>query len=234
LVEATNLGEAVLQRRFDPGREVLKWVAVVTMTVDHIGAVLYPDLEILRIIGRLAFPIYCYLLLLGVESTRSVKNYLVRLLVFAFISQVPYYVAHGYEPFESLDIYFTLFFGALSLLNPLLLLLSLVASFFLNFDYGPYGMGLIIATQLLKDNQKYGVLMIVVLNVLFYFASARQVYSLFALPLILAHRNGLLKIERKASGGASYPAWRKYFFYSYYPVHLTALVLVKMYLTGSW
>ena len=228
------MGEAVLQRRFDPGREVLKWVAVVTMTVDHIGAVLYPDVEILRIIGRIAFPIYCYLLLLGVGSTRNVKNYLVRLLVFAFISQVPYYVAHGYAPLESLDIYFTLFFGALSLLNPLLLVVSLVASFFLTFDYGPYGIGLILAMQLLKDNQKWGVIMIVVLNVLFYFASARQVYSLLALPLILAHKNGLLKFEWKTSESSSYPAWRKYFFYSYYPLHLTVLVLVRFYLTGSW
>jgi hypothetical protein len=228
------LGEAVLQRRFDPGREVLKWVAVVTMTIDHIGAILYPDVDILRIIGRIAFPIYCYLLLLGVGSTRNVKNYLVRLLVFAFISQVPYYVAHGYAPLESLDIYFTLFFGALSLLNPLLLVVSLVASFFLSFDYGPYGIGLIVAMQLLKDNQKWGVIMIVVLNVLFYFASARQVYSLLALPLILAHKNGWLKIKWKTSESSSYPAWRKYFFYSYYPLHLAVLVLIRFYLTGSW
>ncbi len=230
--EATDLGEAILQRRFDPGREALKWVAVVTMTIDHIGSVLYPEVEVLRVIGRISFPIFCYLIVLGVWSTRNVKKYLLRLLVFAFISQVPYFMAHDYGPFESFDIFFTLFFGALGILNPFLLLLSFAVSFFFSFDYGPYGIALISAMQLLRGNQKWGIIMIVVFNVLVYFMWANQVYSLLALPLILAHQNGLLGKERTTSSSSPYPAWRKYLFYCYYPAHLAVLVLIRMYLRG--
>ncbi len=225
------MGEAILHRRFDPGREALKLVAVATMTIDHIGAVLYPEVGVLRIIGRISFPLFCYLIVLGVSSTRNVKNYLLRLLVFAFVSQIPYFMAHDYGPFDSLNIYFTLFFGALGILNPFLLVLSLMISLFLNFDYGPYGIALISAMQLLKGNQKWGIVMIIVFNVLFYFMWANQVFSLLALPLVIAHGNGLLGKGRLTSG-SPYPVWRKYIFYCYYPAHLTVLVLIRMYSRG--
>lgn len=223
--------ETILQTRYDPGREALKWVALATMTVDHIGSVLYPELEFLRIIGRLAFPIYSYLVVLGMETTRSPKKYIRRLLVFAIISQAPYFMAHRYEPLESLNVFFTLAFGALSLSNPLMLIPALIVSFFLNFDYGPYGIALITTMQLLRRDLKSGIAMTVLFNVLFYFIWDKQVFSLLALPLILAHMKGLLGTEKNTHDSPRYPTWRKYFFYTYYPAHLTALVLIRGYLS---
>ena len=80
-----------LTRRFDFGRELLKIVAIVTMVVDHVGNILYPDLLFLQMIGRLAFPIFAYLIVLGVESTKKPLKYMVTLLVFAVVSQFPYF-----------------------------------------------------------------------------------------------------------------------------------------------
>ena len=98
---------------FDYGREMLKWLAIITMTVDHVGAVLYQDFTVLRWIGRLAFPLFAYLLILGMENTRNVRKYFVRLFVFALVSQVPFFLAIDYAPFEFLNIFFTLTSGLL-------------------------------------------------------------------------------------------------------------------------
>lgn len=69
----------------------LKLIAFVTMTTDHIGAVFFPESVILRIIGRIAFPLFAYCLVIGYLYTRDVKKYLGRLLFFAVLSQ-PFYL----------------------------------------------------------------------------------------------------------------------------------------------
>ena len=203
------------------------------MTIDHLGAILYSDYTVLRIVGRLSFPIFCYLLILGVESTRKMRNYFIRLFLFALISQVPFDLAFGLKPFEHLNIFFTLSSGVLFIhffkRNPLVSLLAVPASHFLNFDFGPYGIALIGCMYILKQNTKHGIVSIVVLNVLFFLLLMwdTQIYSLLALPIILFYKSGFLKIQRKLDGNIAYPLWRKYLFYVYYPFHLAMLYLFK-------
>jgi len=226
-----------LIKQFDAGRELLKWIAIVTMTIDHLGAVLYSDYIVLRIVGRLSFPIFCYLLILGMEGTKNLRNYFIRLFLFALISQVPFYLAFGFKPFEHLNIFFTLFSGVLFIhfskrnefFISLASLLVVPASFFLNFDFGPYGIALIGCMYILKQNSKLGIVSIGLLNVLFFFGSNWniQIYSLLALPIILLYKSGFLKMQRKMDGNVAYPLWRKYLFYVYYPFHLAMLFLFK-------
>jgi len=201
------------------------------MTIDHVGAILYPEHTVLRVIGRFSFPLFCYLIVLGMESTRSVRNYFARLLLFAPISQVPYYLALGYEPFDLLNIFFTLASGVLFIhflkKNPLLALLPASASFFLNFDYGLYGIALMGCMYLLKQDTKLGIVSVILLNLLFLQIWDIQMLSLFALPIILLHKSGYLKVGKEADRKTEYPAWRKYLFYIYYPLHLTVLYLIK-------
>ena len=85
----------------------LKIIAIITMLIDHIGAVviapvmiqrsgnlymeddLYGIYSLLRTIGRIAFPIFCFLLVEGFVHTRNVKRYAIRLGLFAIISEIP-------------------------------------------------------------------------------------------------------------------------------------------------
>lgn len=100
----------------------LKVIAVISMLIDHTSAVILeqiPGLEnpafLMRIIGRLAFPIYCFLLVEGFYHTRSRAKYAGRLFLFALISEVPFDLAFSRRmwDFSSNNVFFTLLFGLL-------------------------------------------------------------------------------------------------------------------------
>jgi hypothetical protein len=169
-----------------------------------------------------------------VESTRNWKKYFTRLFIFALISQIPYFLVFGFQPFEQLNIFFTLSFGVLFLhfynKNILLALLPVVASAILNVDYSLYGIALMGCIFILKKDIKNGVVALIMLNILFYIpnlAQYTQMFSLFAIPIILLHQNGPLKIERMVNWTIVYSSLRKYAFYVYYPLHLALFVLIK-------
>jgi hypothetical protein len=62
---------------------LLKIIAVVTMICDHVGYIFMPEVEILRIIGRLSLPIFCYFIVQGFLHTRNLKKYIMTILIFA-------------------------------------------------------------------------------------------------------------------------------------------------------
>ena len=74
---------------------VLKLIAIVTMTLDHIGYMVFGKLSFFNCIGRLAFPIFAFQISEGYLHTKSKKNYLFRLLFFAFASQLPFSFFHS-------------------------------------------------------------------------------------------------------------------------------------------
>ncbi len=69
---------------------MLKFIALVIMLIDHIGATLLPDIFFLRIIGRLAFPIFAYMVAVGAKRTRDLNVYISRMLIFSLVSQIPF------------------------------------------------------------------------------------------------------------------------------------------------
>ena len=128
--------------------DFLKLIAIISMTIDHVGGNLFPQYPVFRWIGRLAFPIFAYCLTVGLLYTHDIKKYLLRLGAFALISQ-PFYIfaSHPWDwrtEWMNMNIFFTLLVSLLAmwglhtkkwwLFTAMFLLASLV-----NFDYSGRG-----------------------------------------------------------------------------------------------
>lgn len=202
------------------------------MTIDHVGAVLYPQLQILRIIGRISFPLFAYLLVLGMENTRNIRNYFIRLFIFAFISQVPFSLAVGFDPL-SLNIFFTLSFGLLFVYyfkkNSWISFIPIILSFILPIDYSIYGIAIIGCMYILNKDIKLGTGLLILLNVIFLLPWNIQFLSLLALPFIVIHNKNSFASLDYTTNKIKIPLWRKYFFYIYYPLHLSILYFISQY-----
>lgn len=111
----------MIQRKFD-GID-LKYIAMVTMLIDHIGVVFIENTRLysiesfqmldvcIRLIGRIAFPLFAFLLVEGFQHTSNLRNYASRLLVFAFISEIPFdLAASGKLTWAHQNVFFTLFY----------------------------------------------------------------------------------------------------------------------------
>lgn len=100
---------------------VIKLIALVTMVVDHTGAALFPGVMWLRMVGRIAFPLYIFLVAEGCEHTRSMGKYALRLGVFALVSELPFdvalYMRGGWEtlaPWAHQNVFFTILLAVLA------------------------------------------------------------------------------------------------------------------------
>ena len=92
---------------------LLKILAVVLMTVDHVGLLVFPHVEILRIIGRLAYPLFAFLVAYGCIKTRNLSGYFLRLIAFAVWLEIAWVVLPVGEV-RNHNIFFTLAFGVLA------------------------------------------------------------------------------------------------------------------------
>ncbi|MBD5451308.1 MAG: conjugal transfer protein TraX [Lachnospiraceae bacterium] len=114
-----------MKKKFGISSAVLKWIAVISMVIDHFACAIYnPNVlgngcsievhHFLRnIIGRIAFPIYCFLLVEGFFYTKSVWKYLRNLVIFAVLSEIPFNMAIFGHVFylKGQNVYFTLALG---------------------------------------------------------------------------------------------------------------------------
>jgi len=225
-------------RRFDFGRDILKIIAIITMLIDHIGNILYPELLFLQIIGRLSFPIFAYLIVLGVETTKKTIKYMMTLLVFALISQFPYFLAFGIQPFERLNILFSLLLSAVTIYfynkRSSMAFVPLLLSLILPTEGTYYVVLTTVGMKLLKDTPKIGALVLFTLNIQFLLLSSDlhtqiQILSLFAIPLVFLHIKNKLTKEILIQENSLAYSLRKYAFYIFYPLHLALIFLIKLF-----
>lgn len=94
----------------------LKAIAMFTMLLDHIGAALFPEADWLRAVGRIAFPLFTWLLVEGFVHTSNLPRYLVNMGLFALLSEVPFDLAlfGRLEPAYQ-NVFFTLFLDLVTL-----------------------------------------------------------------------------------------------------------------------
>lgn len=195
------------------------------MLTDHIGAVLFPNQIGFRIVGRIAFPIFCFLIVEGYFHTKDVRNYIIRLGIFGLLSEIPYDLAfhRSFLEFSGQNVFFTLWLGVLmmhavekssSLMIKLTnVLLAMWAAGFLHTDYSYKGILLISIYYVFHEKKILAVCGGALWNLL-YGLRAVQFYGVFAsFPLMLY--NG------KRGPGL------KYFFYVFYPGHLFVLYLLN-------
>ena len=202
----------------------LKWIAIISMLIDHIGAVLFPWCEWMRIVGRLAFPIFAYLLVEGFVYTKDVKKYLVRLGLFALISEIPFDLAFFGTVFAPVhqNVFFELFCGILMLCLMLktpsktnqiiILIVMLLISDWLGLDYGSWGLLMVYACYKFREQKIVKLALLVIFNLLMGYS---QIYAGLAVILIAFHNREL---------GPK----MKWLFYAFYPAHLMILFLVSV------
>ncbi|MGH7204320.1 MAG: TraX family protein [Candidatus Levyibacteriota bacterium] len=142
----------------------IKVLAIVTMILDHMGLFFFPHFVILRLIGRISFPLFAWLIANGARHTHNGNLYLLRLTLFAIIAQIPFIMANQLlDPsFFELNVLFTLSFGLIAILfiqrtqnRYLWLLISVLAcisAYLLKSDYGASGVLEIIAFYLFFNN----------------------------------------------------------------------------------
>lgn len=202
----------------------LKCIALLTMLIDHVGAILYPDIMILRIIGRISFPIYAFLVAEGFFHTKNVKKYMQRLLVFAIVSEIPFDLALTGKilEFGHQNVFFTLFagLGLLELYSRqtsmaeriICILVITTCGDLFQSDYGAWGILMIFCFYAFREKRWLKLALVSAINV-FAFGWI-QSYAVFAcIPIALY--NG-----KKGAG-------MKYVFYSIYPLHLLLLYMIK-------
>ena len=195
----------------------LKLVAIISMFIDHVGAAFFPEYPVFRWLGRLAFPIFCYCMTVGMLYTSNIRRYLGRLGLFAVISQ-PFWIL-AFNPQDILgnltnwNIFFTLFISLLAVWG---------------FKEKKWCL-LMLVFYLCRKKPSLGAVLYVLLYLPAFFTASPgdplsltignygigfEAGALLALPLIFLHTNTSLRI----------PKW---FFYAFYPAHLALIALVR-------
>jgi len=231
----------------------IKRIAVITMLTDHLGAAFFyiftssydgtaafagADLcyQMLRIVGRTSFPLFCFLIVEGFLHTRSMGRYMLRLFVFALLSELPFDLAFHDSMWDMSmqNVFFTLLFGLLALFALRwgqekcmaragrwklcyvtgwigAAVCVCVAQLF-RTDYGGVGVVLILVLYLLRNERVWACMGGYAVMCLGGMESWCFPAFLFFLPVYNGER-----------GTGS-----KYFFYFFYPVHLLALAGVRI------
>ena len=240
-------------------RDAIKYIAIIAMTFNHIAFALLKEgtllFEIFRDIGSFTAITMCYYLVEGYQRTSSRKAYALRLLVFALLSQIPYYKALG---FQQLNVMFTLLicFGILYVreheqdptLKPLKIALLIGASAFCDWAVILPAETLLFAGAA-GDRKKTAAAYAKIIVVYFFIMLAQELQARAAPGMPIAGASAatyfgaalhsLAYVVGMALSGVvvlyfsgdekprRFRKWNKWFFYVYYPAHLTVIGLVK-------
>lgn len=237
----------------------LKWIAIVTMLIDHIGIVVlvrmllyyqyaqdlitsprsyqmvYCVMEIMRAVGRLAFPIFCFLLVEGFQKTHNEYKYALRMGIFALLTEIPFDLAlagkvvHlGYQ-----NVMVTLLIGILTMWG-----CSQLEKKFSERKSIVYigcgvcvGMGLCLAHILRTD---YGAKGILCIMVLYFFRTNKLWQSVAGAISLIWEAEAMISFFFIYLYNGQRGKQMKYFFYLFYPVHLLVLYLVCYMLKIYW
>jgi len=219
---------------------VLRCLALLAMVLDHAGLALFPDIGTFRCVGRLSFPLYCFLLTQGYLHTKSRFAYGRRLLILALVSEIPFDLLIFARPVcdAEQNALFSLLLGLMALYaaetlkdRPVQAWLAVMAvcvcAMAASVSYGWLGPALCMAVWFGRNNR---------FRMLLFTAGALLVYSL-SLALSGVAKSWVLVslcaplalipmlLYSKKPGPRSRVL--SFLFYAAYPLHLTALVIIR-------
>ncbi len=245
------------EKKFGLSGSTLKWIAIITMLIDHIGASVltkrllymkwYPEefggvtseyveqfnnlyyiMRATRIIGRIAFPIFCFLLVEGFLRTKNLKKYMLRMTLFALLAEIPFDLVFAGKTFYwgYQNVMITLLIGMFTMYGCKVIEEKVPGKVGRFVACGAcFVAGAVVADFLKTDYGARGIIPIMVL----YFLRHFKVYQMIGgaisfvweLPaslsfLFIGFYNGKRGMRMK------------YFFYLFYPLHLFLLYLICM------
>ena len=226
-------------------QEVLKLIACVTMLIDHFGASVLLELQVphmeavyyaCRIIGRIAFPLYCFLLAEGMRHTRSPLKYSLRLAVGILLAELPFdMLFEGHFCWSSQNVMVTLTLGAMMLwcmgktdqkwLKVLLVVPFALLAGYAHSDYGRWGI-VMIAVFGLFDRWPLQAIGLLLVNVLM--RSAAVPFSGLSVPIQLFAVLAMIPIALYSGRKLSRSRVIQWGFYLFYPVHLLILWMILL------
>lgn len=215
----------------------IKMIAAASMLIDHVGVIFFPTVPILRVLGRLAFPIYAFCIAEGFAHTRDKRRYFLQIFILGAVCQLVYFVVDG-SMYLGVLISFSMSILMMWALERLknatqergaeagaVFVAALACGFVLcrcvKVDYGFWGM-LLPLLYYMGRNKAEGLCLFTVglLTLCWELAVSGgftvQWFSLLTLPLLWAYNGQRGKYRAK------------YFFYIFYPAHLAALYLLDM------
>lgn len=206
----------------------LKVLAMLIMVIDHVGAILFPQYLVLRVIGRLAFPIFAFLLVVGFHYTRNVWNYMLRLLIFAFATEIIFDLAFRDTmlEFSHQNVFFTLALG-------IFMLILFERNYGWPVKLASAVICMLIADLICCDYRSAGLILILCIHLAFKRPAWMRALSILAGNAAIAFPifgiqlyGGLAAIPVALYNGRQGPKM-KYFFYIFYPLHLLILYILK-------
>lgn len=205
-IEADSMNAVLPHTGGNENTGLIKLIAIACMIVDHVAAVFFPKVYELRFIGRIAFPLFAWCLCVGVEYTRNVWKYALRLLIVGILSQPVYAWAMNYKWYE-LNVFFELLIGLLAITavrenrmgsrywGPVLAILT-TCVIHLNHNYGWKGILFILLLYACR-NRRAAIAGFMTVFCLFWGQGTVRLNQLFGLPLptevsFLPYGTGLL------------------------------------------
>lgn len=213
----------------------LKKLAIITMLIDHVGAFILEPYILLyntsalfqqfstttRLIGRLSFPLFVFLLVEGFMHTRNLGKYTLRLGLFALISEVPFDLANKGFVLELSyqNIFFTLTLGLL------------VLTYFQKYQEKGVTSWLVLLfgiflAELLKAD--YGAIGVLLIFLFYYFHDDALARNATTAPLLLLQRTAILALVPIYFYSGKRGKQSKVLFYFFYPGHLIFLYLIRL------
>ena len=226
-------------KKFGLTNNQLKIIAMVSMLFDHVGKELLPQYPILQIIGRLAFPIFAYMIAEGCFYTKNKLKYFLTIFILGTGCQIVYMVAE-YSFYQNVLITFSLsialifslenfrikkenisgiiLFFTVSVVFVLTMVLpEVLKEYGFQVDYGIFGVLLPVAVFYGKNKlQKLSFATIILVLLAYSFGGGMQWFSLLSVPVLVLYNQKRGKYNIKP------------LFYIFYPAHLVVIYLISL------